>query len=449
MECIFDFHISEECVLKIRIDNSDFWLHQKQIESVFKQSTQNVSQTISRIYKQHKCDKKVAQQYFTVTQKEGETEKKRRMVHYNSIILDLLAEKWEDSIYKKLKESFYQNEQLAKYNLYLKEQKTKQASSIYINKIHGLKAVADFERDDSFLGNLSDHHIMYKLSPRLITKDKTKAYEFLIEYDINSPATGIYYGCRALTLSGNHLSNLSIFDKEWDNLKDEVAEILSNTFPGKLFKYRFKMTDNGNNNTYWPFWITLYEEENVDEVATRAIRIIKTIYKQKLNLEEDPLPSPMDTPIDPNKESSGSFEKLDGTETAFTNESYKKLIDKLYSLILNADKIQIEKDFNSLIEGLCSLKNISQTCSYEKAYILTGTSQILFAYLIESFIKRYNTKSANITLPSDEISKVFFNEDKELISPNSFRVVYCKDKKRKGRNQNANDANDIINEIFK
>ena len=40
---------------------------------------------------------------------------------------------------------------------------------------------------------------------------------------------------------------------------------LKNTFPGKFFTHRFKPTNNANNHTYWPFWITLHEDEDIVE----------------------------------------------------------------------------------------------------------------------------------------------------------------------------------------
>ena len=53
-----------------------------------------------------------------------------------------------------------------------------------------------------------------------------------------------------------------------------------NTFPGKSFTHHFEPTNNANNHTYWPFWITLHKDEDIVEVGTRAVRLIKSVYER-------------------------------------------------------------------------------------------------------------------------------------------------------------------------
>lgn len=53
-----------------------------------------------------------------------------------------------------------------------------------------------------------------------------------------------------------------------------------NTFPGKSFTHHFEPTNNANNHTYWSFWITLHKDEDIVEVGTRAVRLIKSVYER-------------------------------------------------------------------------------------------------------------------------------------------------------------------------
>ena len=137
------------------------------------------------------------------------------------------------------------------------------------------------------------HHLAYKLEP-LYSKDGHRMYEFLIEYHTKKPGEGIYYGCRGVTLTGyEHKEEIEQFRAEWEQIKGEVCTILNNTFPAKDYSHRFRMTDNANDQTYWPFWISLYEDEDIREVALRAIRIIRSVYERLINgeiFEEKPIP---------------------------------------------------------------------------------------------------------------------------------------------------------------
>ena len=143
-----------------------------------------------------------------------------------------------------------------------------------------------FRRDDSYNGIPASHHSMYKLRD-LHNKDNSIVYEFLIEFDRNDPCLGIYYGCKALIKKGDSNEQQAIISNEWNkNIKPGVQRRLDNIFPGKKFGYRFKPTDNANDNTFWPFWISLYADENILEVAVRATIIIRDEYKRYLEGEE-------------------------------------------------------------------------------------------------------------------------------------------------------------------
>ena len=138
-----------------------------------------------------------------------------------------------------------------------------------------------FNRDDSYNGIKADRHIMYKLPP-LHNGDGSIYYEFLIEFDKKDPSLGIYYGCKGLIKKGDNEEKIKEMDEDWEIIKKNVTERLNGLFPDKCFDNRFKLTDNANDNTYWPFWIRLYDDENVKEVAARATIIIRDEYKRYL-----------------------------------------------------------------------------------------------------------------------------------------------------------------------
>lgn len=158
----------------------------------------------------------------------------------------------------------------------------------FLDSLRKLDGVADFERDDRFFGHPDDRHIQYKVrigdggETHLFSRDGHRAYEFPIEFDKKETGYGIYYGCRAFVCEGDLREEVDILNREWAALRGEVCEVLDNTFPGKSFAKRFRLTNNTYDNTFWPFWITLDPGEDIVGVAARATRIIARIYRRYL-----------------------------------------------------------------------------------------------------------------------------------------------------------------------
>lgn len=309
--------------------------------------------------------------------------------------------------------SFEEKEKIKKRNKDYWEEKTKEASQVYINKMGMLAAgirkkeelLKEFYRDDSYLGNPAPHHIIYKLGKPLISKDGKRAYEFLIEYDIYEPSTGIYYGCKGLTIEGDHDNNIQKFYEEWDKISSTVDVVLSNIFPDKQFGLRFKKTNNANNNTYWPFWITLYEEEDIVGVAARALNVIKDVYKDNADIEKD---KNADLPVLGAKVAkSGMIDKekifADAneykTETAFTLEAYNEFTEKLKG------KITVEE----FIERLKEQKMVGdEEKYYEKAWRLQrDITQTDFAIRVKKVLEKYGFERC----PWNNVEKLILNVD--------------------------------------
>lgn len=65
----------------------------------------------------------------------------------------------------------------------------------------------------------------------LHSKDGHRLYEFLIEYDVELPSVGIYYGCRGVTVDGfDHTQEIEQFRHDYDMVETEIRRVLNNTF---------------------------------------------------------------------------------------------------------------------------------------------------------------------------------------------------------------------------
>lgn len=177
-----------------------------------------------------------------------------------------------------------------------------------------IEALQGWRRDDSFLGIPAANEIEYKLGYPLISLDGTRAYEFLIEFSVNDPNFGIYYGVKGLTLDGDHYYQIDNFVKDFwgmgmddlirdgikkidwhpqksqknryankkvETVRDLIAKYLNATFPGKDFSQRFMFTDNAWDHTFWPFWIAAEPEEDIVWETARAVSILRRIYKER------------------------------------------------------------------------------------------------------------------------------------------------------------------------
>lgn len=166
------------------------------------------------------------------------------------------------------------------------------ASNKYINKMHLLDEFCSLDnnaedengnpllhRDDTVRDKKMPIHMMYKYGAPLFSKDKCRAYTFNIEYCKDAPSEGIYYGAFGIVLQGTIDEHMEKFKQEWEKIRPITALVLGNTFENSYFNMRFRQTDNVNDNTYWPFWISLGEDEDIIEVAFRAVKIIRRIYE--------------------------------------------------------------------------------------------------------------------------------------------------------------------------
>lgn len=315
----------------------------------------------------------------------------------------------------------------------LAEDLTKKYVNEMSKKIHTIrdlelkKNVKLFKEDPSYNGIEADHHIMYKL-PSLKNKDGSIEYEFLIEFDLWDPSIGIYYGCKGLTKRGNHEENIKALDLDWKNLQLKVCKRLNNIFPNKKFDYRFKPTDNANDNTYWPFWISLYEDENIIEVAVRAIIAIRDEYKQYLEGNDYKPDEVCKYSIPPQPKEKGEGEVH--SETRFTEESYG-IMCRAIKVNKRMDSNEINDIWKEVLEGFIEWAKRKQiledVVGYEKAYrfrnspkefsfwVRVITHSTAFIYN-EKYNKKYEAKT-----PWEKICLIFLNEKNEPLDANTLK----------------------------
>lgn len=288
---------------------------------------------------------------------------------------------------------------------------TEEASLFYKSKMLELGTMEELR--GSFHGIDAPNHLMYKIDT-LYSQDGHRAYEFLIEYDIFEPTVGIYYGCKGLTLGNNsHDKEIEFFNNEWNQIKGQVCTILNNTFPGKNFSKRVKCTDNANDNTYWPFWITLYEEEDIKEVGLRALTIIRNVYERLLkgeSIESKDLPST----------------KYNPDITCFTQKAYNRLLQKFYiyrrsrnGKIINEEPTQRNiRLFETFMRNAEKRRLFYRDLSYEFAWQSQfGNSDFIrlitafFQYMVDQnmLLTKGGTGVANV--PWQELSAVILAPD--------------------------------------
>lgn len=280
---------------------------------------------------------------------------------------------------------------------------TEEASKVYTAKMLRLGCLEHLK------GTLhhrdAPNHLMYKVDT-LYSKDGHRAYEFLLEYDVYEPTVGIYYGCKGLTLPGfDHGDEIEVFKKEWAAIKAETCTILNNTFPGKDFVNRLKATNNANDNTFWPFWISLYEEEDIRKVGLRAVTVIRNVYKRFLDGEE------IQTTQLPKA-------KLRPNDTAFTEEAYRKFKDRLAFKVHGRNGLQPSETktrrcvelFEQFLDNAEKRRMVYRDSRYEWAWRVQQLSNIDFIRLIGGFFQYLTVNGLYQQSGNDGLPKIPWKE---------------------------------------
>lgn len=178
-----------------------------------------------------------------------------------------------------------------------------------IKQIDRMENVEGFIKDNHIRKHKLKSHIMYKVNfgtsskpiCQLKQKGKNYEYEFVVEFDTETPQYGIYYGCRAIINQPNdhdqhiHTNNpyqpsqqitdevlnsaINDINKDWIGIKTKIQEILKNVFPDKKWSdMAFRPTNNASDDTYWAFWVAVGDDDDIVEVVARATLLIANAY---------------------------------------------------------------------------------------------------------------------------------------------------------------------------
>lgn len=300
-------------------------------------------------------------------------------------------------------------------------------TQFYLDKMKQLVEAEDFVRED-IKGDFN--HIIYRYRPDDAGKPfksiDGRDYDFMIEYHRGKPSEGIYYGIKGEVTSGDFEEQCKKFREEWPNIfmkkKDELqaiyegcrgkdifwgynfqlelTEILNNTFPWKDFLKCYKPTDNMWEQRYWLFWVTLNDDEDIVNVAARAVRLMAKTFKRCMNVDaNDRLYEAPD-----NKTNECDINQ----KTCFTEESYERFEERMG---YDEDKRSYAK---KLIDKLKKEKFVFVDDRYDKCYRCQKTNREIKNKLIE--IKKgkegeeimfpiFNSNSRRI--PWGDIDRVF------------------------------------------
>lgn len=295
---------------------------------------------------------------------------------------------------------------------------THEFSQLYIDKMVQLAEAKGFYRCD-IDGDF--YHIIYRYRPEgkdrpyYVNADGSVMYDFVIEYHRGKPSEGIYYGCKAEMLHGDMESHAEELRLLWPNifmkkkedsnpLQRELTEILNNTFQWKDFFKCYKPTDNIWEQRYWLFWVTLCDDEDINNVAAVATKLMAMAFMRQFHGD---IADKKETIIQkkgqgrPSKSVNERFNSASRQNTHYTETAYRRLVDKLGEDIGSRKATFFFHDEDSVNKMMVMLENqgiISANPKYEKAWTLCKKHDDLKLavknFLMEQRKKRYPTQSS-------------------------------------------------------
>lgn len=243
--------------------------------------------------------------------------------------------------------------------------------------------------------------------------DGHRRYDLLIEYDIYHPSHGIYFGCRATTLPGfDHAYESMVALKEWNAVLQLALRRLNNVFPEKDFSCRLRDTDNDNDRTFWPFWISLHEDESPHDVACVALRILAAAYRDFIEGNGSDVVMPDRTSI-----------VYPAIKTAFTIESYETFLKRLASNVIavsevdkrEANILEAVRLFETMLRGLEDRGMAYRNEAYECGWCLSqDISDVEFSALIKTFFHLLTLRlglGSQVKTPWQHIIRLFLRHN--------------------------------------
>lgn len=243
------------------------------------------------------------------------------------------------------------------------------------------------------------NYYVYKEDWFFIPGQEWIRYDFMIEYNLRDPNLGIYYGCRCVSDWGSdHEAAIELADRHWAALREEVTAVLNATFPGIDFSRRFRLSDNANDHTYWPFWIRLEEGENIKEVAVRALKLIRTVYARYLGervRDED-------------------WVMTDGTPTRFTHPALNSLVSRVDDIVERYGGERKGMAFHFIMSA-CAVGWLEPDpileCGYRFKWFCGMTQSSGCAHMLMSAMKCLSGGTAKAPVPWSAFASVIVNSD--------------------------------------
>lgn len=275
----------------------------------------------------------------------------------------------------------------------------------YLEKIGILK---QYDQEFCYCHNVRKREIevqhMYKLltdgQTSLVGKDG-RQYEFLVEFDDEDFAYGIYFGCKVIfdidgvkDRSNKEKNKWAVKQAEevmaeWEQLKDTVCNVLNMTFVGQDFESRILPTDNVSDDTFWPFWFRLETDEDVYQVSATAVRIIRNVYKEFLSGN---LPQKSENDNEKNKGNKRGRKRSDNSKkhlvTRYTFEEYEKTLKEL-----NETNNGSGEAFDHFLNFLVNKGILIEAKLYEKCWKLATFNPSEFSVLVSKFSENNQIKN--------------------------------------------------------
>lgn len=251
----------------------------------------------------------------------------------------------------------------------------------YCRRISVLDNDCDFALDNSVRGIEATQHIMYKLRNDdgclwLEGKDGRR-YEFLVEFDKKDFAYGIYFGCKCILNRDKEISpQVQACNDEWMHIRPEVIWALNNKFVDMDFSERDLPATNVNDDTYWPFWYRLAEEERVADVAAQATKVIRNVYRDFL--KEGNYDRAMSGAVP----ESQSPQERKSICTRYSQKAFDEILASFDSNIYRADA---RLYYETLLEILEEKGIIRSNSLFEKCWIIDHWFNSEFVELIVAF----------------------------------------------------------------
>lgn len=236
-------------------------------------------------------------------------------------------------------------------------------------------------------------HLMCKLG---VLRDDTHSltYEFLIEYDLFHPDVEIYYGVKAIADSWVTTAAFQFHVLEdWRKVRS-AKKYLGMT-------NQMKMSNNGENGTFWPFWLRLnVEGHNMLGEAVKRLEVFYQDYKRNLQLAEVVAPR---------------FGEIYDNLLACTYSP--EGLDRLLETIDMRFGKEGRRLFTDVFVRNCLEKGYIERFG-ESAYIVKGIPNYKFTYLARQFFigLSYKIGEGRIPVPQKELTQVFLGRKKRHLS---------------------------------